>query len=324
MLIALTGATGYTGGRLMRTLAARGHRLNVLVRSESVAGFCPPAGVEVVEGDLRRSPPFRRLVHGADVVIHVAAVYRTAGHPDDYYRGVNVEGTRRLLKAAVRAGVRRFIHTSTAGVHGHVEHPPATEDAPISPGDIYQRTKAEGEDVVLTFPADRMAVLVLRPAAIYGPDDTRHLKLFRAIARRRYGIVGSGEALHHLVYIDDLMDAYERAMASALSGEAFIIAGPEYTTQTELAATIARATGGRVLPWRIPVSPVRWAAALTERLCVPLGIEPPIHPRRVAFWTKSRAFSTAKALRLLDWTPRISLEEGIARTAAAYRAQGWL
>ena len=280
----------------------------------------------MVEGDLRDGAALGRLVEGADAVIHVAAVYRTANHPDSYYRDVNVEGTRRLLEAAARAGVKRFVHTSTVGVHGHVASAPGDETTPIQPGDVYQATKAEAEALALTFGREHgLPVCVIRPGAIYGPGETRLLKLFRSIRRGRYAVVGSGKPFYHLVYIDDLVAGFLLALERPEAvGEAFIIAGPRYVSQTELAGLIARHTGGSVLPFRIPAAHLKWMGALSEALFVPLGIDPPLYRRRVDFWTKSRAFSIAKARRLLGYEPRVDVEEGIARTAAWYRDAGWL
>jgi nucleoside-diphosphate-sugar epimerase len=279
-----------------------------------------------VEGDLADGRGLASLVEGAQALIHVAAVYRTAGHRDSYYRDVNVGGTERLLEAAVRSGVRRFVHTSSVGVHGHVETPPADETAPLAPGDIYQATKAEGERLALQYHGrGGLLVTVVRPGAIYGPGETRLLKLFRAIARGRYAIVGSGRPYYHPVYIDDLVSGFLLALdRPEAPGEAFLIAGPRYVSQSELAAIIARHTHGRVLPFRIPAWPVQLAGDLCEALCVPFGIEPPLHRRRVDFWTKSRAFSIEKARRLLGYAPEVDVEEGVARTAAWYSKEGWL
>jgi nucleoside-diphosphate-sugar epimerase len=265
-------------------------------------------------------------MEGADAVLHVAAVYRTAGHPDSYYREVNVVGTERLLEAAARQGVRRFVHTSTVGVHGHVERPPADETSPMAPGDVYQATKAEAEVLALDFHRKRgLPVAVVRPGAIYGPGETRFLKLFRAIARGRYAIVGTGLTFYHPVYIDDLVAGFLLALDRPEAvGEAFLVCGPSYVSQRELAALIARHTGGRVLPFRIPARPIQWAGDLVEAVSVPLGLEPPLHRRRVDFWTKSRAFTIDKARRLLGYAPKVDLDEGIARTAAWYREAGWL
>jgi len=324
--VALTGASGYTGGRLLQALRDRGDEVAVLVRPTSLSSTVASRASQVVEGDLADTVAVDRLVAGRDAVVHVAAVYRTAGHSDDYYREVNVRGTERLLEAAARHGVSRFVHTSTVGVHGHVEHPPADETAPLAPGDIYQQTKAEAETLALGYHRARgVPVTVVRPGAIYGPGETRLLKLFRAIARGRYAIVGSGRTFYHPVFIDDLVAGYLLALErSEAVGEAFLICGPSYVSQSELAALVAKHTGGHVLPFRIPARPIQWAGDLVEAICVPLGIEPPLHRRRVDFWTKSRAFTIAKARRMLGYEPRTDLAQGIALTAAWYRQAGWL
>jgi nucleoside-diphosphate-sugar epimerase len=326
MRVALTGASGYTGGRLLEALRARGDEVAVLVRPQSVSDRTRSLASRVVEGALGDAAASARLVEGADAVVHVAAVYRTAGHPDSYYREVNVVGTERLLEAAAQRGVGRFVHTSTVGVHGHVERPPADESAPFAPGDIYQATKAEAERLALDFHRRRgVPVAVVRPGAIYGPGETRFLKLFRAIARGRYAIVGTGRTFYHPVFIDDLVDGFLLALDRPEAvGESFLVCGPSYVSQSELAALVAKHTGGRVLPFRIPARPIQWAGDLVEAICVPFGLEPPLHRRRVDFWTKSRAFTIEKARRLLGYVPKVDLDEGIARTAAWYREAGWL
>jgi dihydroflavonol-4-reductase len=324
--VALTGASGYTGGRLLAALCERGDAVSALVRPGSLSPQLSARAARVVEGDLQGTAAVDALVAGQDAVLHVAAVYRTAGHAADYYREVNVRGTERLLEAAARHGVGRFVHTSTVGVHGHVQNPPADESAPLAPGDIYQETKAEAERLAFDYHRRRgVPVSVVRPGAIYGPGETRLLKLFRAIARGRYAIVGSGRSYYHPVYIDDLVAGYLLALTRPEAvGEAFLVCGPSYASQRELAALVARHTGGRVLPFRIPARPIQWAGDLVEAFCVPLGLEPPLHRRRVDFWTKSRAFTIAKARRLLGYDPKVDLDEGIARTAKWYREAGWL
>ena len=324
--MALTGASGYTGGRLLQALRDRGDEVAVLVRPKSLSSTLAARASTIVEGDLSDAAAVDRLVAGSDAVLHVAAVYRTAGHPDDYYREVNVRGTERLLEAAARHGVRRFVHTSTVGVHGHVEHPPADEKAPLAPGDIYQETKAEAETLALQYHRTRgVPVAVVRPGAIYGPGETRLLKLFRSIARGRYAIVGSGRTFYHPVFIDDLVAGFLLALdRPEAPGEAFLICGPSYVSQDDLAALVAKHTGGSVLPFHVPARPIQWLGDLVEAVCVPLGIEPPLHRRRVDFWTKSRAFTIEKARRLLGYEPKTGLDQGIAITAAWYRQAGWL
>ena len=326
MKVALTGASGYTGGHLLKRLLARGDTVKALVREGSISSEMMSSGAVIVRGALGDADAARLLVEGCDAVVHVAAVYRTAGHPDSYYREINVEGTKRLLEAALAAGVRRFVHTSTVGVHGDVKNPPADEIAPIAPSDIYQETKAEAETLARDFGrAHGIEVVIVRPGAIYGPDETRLLKVFKAIARGRYAVVGSGRPHYHLVYIDDLIDGFLLALdRREAAGETFIIAGPASLSQDDLARDVAAATGGSVWPFHIPAWPVQRIGDVVEAICIPFGLEPMIHRRRVDFWVKNRSFSIEKARRLLGYEPKIGVKEGIARTARWYRENGWL
>jgi nucleoside-diphosphate-sugar epimerase len=323
---ALSGASGYTGAHLLKRLLARGDSVRALVREGSITPELKASGAEIVPGVLGAAADAERLVQGCDAVIHVAAVYRTAGHPDSYYREVNVLGTRQLLEAAAQAGVRRFVHTSTVGVHGDVKHPPADENAPIAPSDIYQETKAEAEAMAREFGRTRgLEVVIVRPGAIYGPGETRLLKVFRSIARGRYAVVGDGTPRYHLVYIDDLVDGFLLALdRKEAAGETFIVAGPRAISQNYLAREVAQATGGSVWPFHIPAWPLQRLGDLVEAICIPLGMEPPLHRRRVDFWVKNRSFSIEKARRVLGYDPKVDVTEGIRRTALWYRENGWL
>ena len=293
--------------------------------SETPARELSAAGIDVAIGDLTDPASLAPACAGIDVVYHIAATYRTAGQPDSVYRAVNVEGTRALLEAARGAGVRRFVHCSTGGVHGHIENPPADEHAPLAPGDIYQETKLEGERVARGGATSDIEVVVVRPIGIYGPGDTRFLKMFRAIAKRRFPMLGGGRVLYHLTYVDDLVEGLRLCGETpAAAGRTYILAGPRYTTLVELVRAIAVELGVPPPKWRVPARPVWLVGALCEAVCVPLGIEPPLYRRRVEFFTKSRAFDTTRARNELGFAPAVDLAEGIHRTAAWYRKQGWL
>src|SRR5690606_15704601 len=126
-------------------------------------------------------------VRGVAGVFHVAGLFRQAGVPDSAFHAANVEGVRALLDAAIAAGVPRFVHCSTNGVHSDIADPPADETAPFRPSDPYQVSKLEGEKIAMrTFEEGRIRGVVLRPTMIYGPGDQRTLKLFRMIAQGRF------------------------------------------------------------------------------------------------------------------------------------------
>jgi dihydroflavonol-4-reductase len=324
--VLVTGATGFTGGHLARSLAARGDAVRALVRDVAQAAGLAAAGVELVPGDLRDRAAVERATAGAEVVYHIAAIYRQAGLRDEEYRAVNAGAVRTVIEAAAKGGARRVVHCSTVGVHGDVEHPPADEDAPINPGDIYQETKLEGEHVARQAASDTgVEVVIARPTGIYGPGDRRLLKLFKGVARRRFVILGDGRIYYHLTYIDDLIEGFRLcATVPAAARRTYILAGEEVTTLNELTALIAEEAHVPPPRLHLPVWPFSAAGALCEAICAPLGIEPPIYRRRVDFFTKSRAFDISRARAELGYAPKIGLREGARRTLAWYRDAGWL
>ena len=330
MKVLVTGATGFTGGHLAQHLAARGDEVKALVRPRSRAKFdaspLPARGIAAVEGDLGEPAALRRATEGVDVVYHIAATYREAGQPDAAYRAINVDGTRHVLEAARAAGARRVVHCSTGGVHGHIANPPATEDAPFNPGDVYQDTKLEAEQAAREFGTTAgFDVVVARPIGIYGPGDRRFLRMFRGLARGNFPMIGSGKPYYHLTYIDDLVEGFRLCgTVPAAAGRTYILAGPRYTTLEQLVKLVANELKVEPPKFHWPVWPFWTAGLLCEMACVPLRIEPPIFRRRVDFYTKSRAFDTTRARTELGFVPRVDLEEGIKRTADWYRREGLL
>jgi dihydroflavonol-4-reductase len=310
----------------VRGLRARGYDVRALVRDSARAERLRALGVELATGDLRDPPAIRRAVADVDVVYNVAALYRQAGLPNSVYHEVNADAVAAIIQAAAAAGVRRVVHCSTVGVHGDVERPPANEDAPLRPGDIYQLAKVEGERLARDAAARTgVEVVIARPTGIYGPGDRRLLKLFRGIAHRRFVILGSGNIFYHLTYIDDLVEGFRLCgEVPAAAGRTYILAGGEVTTLNELAELIAEEAGVRPPRLHLPVWPFWLAGAACEAVCAPLKIEPPLYRRRVDFFTKSRAFDIGRARAELGYDPKIRLREGIRRTLAWYRAEKWI
>lgn len=325
MIYLVTGATGFTGGHLALTLRQQGHGVRALVRPGSDVAKLRAAGVEIFEGQLTQLEDVSAAAAGCEQIYHIAAVFRTAGHSDSYYHEVNVGGTLNVLEAARRHGCERVIHCSTGGVHGHIENPPADENYRFKPDDVYQRSKLEAEMEAVAAIRRGQPIAIFRPGAIYGEGDLRFLKLFKAIQKRRFVMIGSGKTRLHMVHVDDMVQGIMLCGSSPNAlGETFILAGPEAPTLNEIASTAADVLGVPAPKLHIPVAPIYAAGWLCEMLCVPFGIDPPLHRRRVGFFTHHREFNIGKAIRLLNYAPRVSVGEGIARTVRWYAEQGYL
>jgi nucleoside-diphosphate-sugar epimerase len=321
----VTGGSGFLGSHLVRRFAADGASVTALVRNREKTSRLP-AGVEPVIGDIASPEAARRLVEGAEIVVHTVSNFRVASGPPESYRRINVDGTRNVLETAIAAGVRRFVHCSTIGVHGHVAVSPGDENSPFNPGDLYQQTKLEAEQLVRARVGQGATeIVVVRPCSMYGPGDMRMLKMFRLLARGRFFKVGPCSANFHAGYIEDVVEGFVRAATvPGIDGEVFIVGGERFLPLDEYIDTAARAVGAPPPKLRIPYGLMHVAAWVCERACVPLRIEPPLHVRRVRFFRNNRAFSIEKARRILGFRPQVTLEEGMRRTVAWYREQGLL
>lgn len=329
MKILVTGATGFTGKHLVRRLMENAdNQVRIIARNEKKAEDLKKLGVEVFIGDIADKDTVFKAVKDMDKVFHIAAAYREAFVDDKIYWNVNYNGTKHILDACLKYGVRRLVHTSTIGLVSSVKNPPSDEREAYSPGDVYQNSKCEAEKEALRYAKEKgLPVSVVRPAAIYGPGDTRMLKMFKMIAKRRWVFLGNGKAYLHMVYIDDLVDGFLLCgEKEAAIGQVFIIGGEKYVSLNELSALIAAEFNVLTPRIHIPYKPVEITAVLTEKLwkLLKLKKQPPIYKRRVAFFKKSRAFSIEKAKTLLGYSPKIDLKTGIHRTAQWYLRNGYI
>jgi nucleoside-diphosphate-sugar epimerase len=327
MQVLVTGGTGFTGSHVVRRYLSRGHRVRVLDNARGIFfDELRTLGAEIQLGSVAERDAVRNAVRGCELVLHVAAAFRDINVSRSVYRSVNVEGTRIVGEEALAAGVRRVVYCSTEGVHGHVVHPPGTEDSPIAPEDYYQQTKWEGEVAIRELIPRGLALSILRPTGIYGPGDpARFLLLFRMVQRGRFFIVGDGSACYHPLYIDNLCDAFELAAEKAEAvGETFLVADDRFYSWNDLIPMVADALGVPVRIYRLPLWPVWLVSAAVEGICKPLRIAPPLFRRRAEMFSHMRAFDIGKIRRTLGYEPAVPLAEGLRRTAEWYRQHGYL
>jgi dihydroflavonol-4-reductase len=326
--VLVTGATGFTGQALTKKLLAQGARVRAIARSSSDLSPFNGCDIEWVRGDIFDPAVVSSAVEGIEYVFHVAAAYREAKISDAVYEKVHLTSTQELARALHgKAGFKRFLHVSTVGVHGHIDEPPADETYRFSPGDIYQRTKAAAEVWLTEYAREQgLPFSVVRPAAIYGPGDKRLLKIFKMALQPFFPLFGSGKGLYHLIHVDDLTSIFiQAALHPRALGEAFIAGNAEPNRLQDIVTTVADELGNSKIRFvRFPAWPLFVAADLCEAVCKPLGISPPLYRRRVAFFTKDRAFDTRKLREVLEYRSSVETEAGLRSTARWYRAQGWL
>jgi nucleoside-diphosphate-sugar epimerase len=327
MRVLVTGGTGFTGTALVNRLIDDRHQVVALDYKEGLeCDALRSRGAQVVIGSVTDREVVRRSMQGIELVFHLAAAFRELNVPNSFYDEVNVGGTRNVLDAARREGVRKFVYCSTCGVHGNVDHPPANEDAPIKPADYYQRTKYEAEPLVKRDAGDAMETVILRPAAIYGPGDPeRFFMIFKRVAKGSFPMFGSGRTLYHPLYIDNLVDAFILCMPSGVGhGREYLIADEQYYAIEDIVRAVGRALDVPVRIPHYPVWPVVAVGHVVEKICKPIGVTPPIFPRRVDWYRQNRAFDITRAKRELGYVPRIELDEGLRITGAWYREKGYL
>lgn len=323
----VTGGTGFTGKALCRRLLDDGHDVISMDYKEGLkTAEIRSWGAKVVIGSVTDRDVLSRCMKDAEVVFHLAAAFRELDVTNEYYREVNAGGTANAADLALEHGVRKFVYCSTCGVHGNIDNPPGGEEAPIQPADYYQQTKYEGEEEIARRAERGLRYTILRPAAIYGPGDPeRFAMIFRRVARGRFPMFGNGKTFYHPLYIDNLVDALLLASESGKGdGEAYLIADEEYVAIEDLVRRVARALNVEVRIPHYPVLPLVVAGHICEKVCNPFHITPPIFPRRVDWYRQNRAFKIDKARRDLGYAPRVGLEEGLRRTAAWYREEGYV
>ena len=310
MRVLVTGATGFTGSVLVRKLVNQGVNVVAIARPSSNLKPFEDLPIEWIRGDVFDQEIVKKAVKGANYIFHLATPYREAKLADSGFYQVHVLSTQLLAQAALNEpDFKRFVHVSTVGVHGHIEHPPADENYPMEPGDIYQKTKVEAE-------------LWLRD---FGHGDRRLLKLFKMVSRQWVPVIGKGDHLYHLIHVEDLTDfLIHTAVHPQAVGEVFICGSKEAISFQKMVTIISDYYQLPVKFIKLPAAPLFALSDVVELICKPLGIEPPIYRRRLAFFTKDRAFSTEKMRDLVEFLPNYSDEEGLRKTAQWYLDRGWV
>jgi len=316
----VTGGGGFLGGEIVRQLLARGDVVRSFARGEYPE--LSALGVEVVRGDLGDLAGLRAAVHGCDLVFHVAAKPPPWGTRADY-EATNIRGTEHVVAACLAEGVRHLVYTSTPSVVGGAEDiEGGDERLPYRrdwAGAEYPRSKAIGEQSVISADCAELHTVALRPHLIWGPGDPHFLPRFVEKARRgELRRIGSGDPLIDPTFVTDAAAAHlcaaDRLQQGAdVGGRAYFISGGETIGLWTLVDSLLATAGEGPLTKRVPAGVAEVLGALfegTHRLFRLAG-EPRLTRFVVQQVTHARWFDISAARTDLGYEPKVSITEGL-------------
>jgi dihydroflavonol-4-reductase len=324
----LTGATGFVGSAVARVLAARGHRLRLLVRPTSDRRNLAGLDAELALGDLTDPASLARAARGCRYLFHVAADYRFWVPDPQAMLRANVDGTLAVMRAAQEAGVERIVHCSSVAALGwKADGTPADENTPTNEADFigtYKRSKFLAERAVMDLVhGEGLPAIVVNPSGPVGPRDIKPTptgKMIRdASAGRIPAYLDTGL---NLVHVDDVAEGHALALEKGQVGERYILGG-ENLLLKDILALVADVVGRR--PPRIEVpEAVLWPAAwFMEGLARLTGLPPMMTRDHIKMARHRMFYSSAKAMRELGYAPR-PLRAAVEDAVAWFRANGML
>jgi len=320
--VLVTGASGVLGSGVAQALVNAGAQVTVLQRSPS--GL---SGVHEIRGSVTNVDDVATAVDGVDSVIHIAAKVSVSG-PQAEYEHVNVEGTRLLLAAAQRAGVQRWIQISSPSVAHSGDSIIGAGAEPADPSTArghYAATKAAGELLALDADAPYFKVLVLRPHLMWGPGDTQLTERIIERARQnRLPLLDGGTALVDTLFTVNAVEAIVAGLKAVdrVHGEALVLTNGEPRPIGEMIRRIAVAGGAQEPTLNLPAGLAKAAGSIIERLwdAEKRGDEPPLTRFLAEQMSTAHWFDQRRTREVLQWQPRISLDEGFELTRQYYNS----
>lgn len=322
----VTGGTGFVGGALARRLQGAGAIVTALGRNPEAGAALARAGLAFVRADLADAAAVAEACQGQDFVFHCGALASPWGAYKHFY-AANVLGTENVIAGCRLHGVGRLIHVSTPSVYfGGEPRLNVKEDdhLPTKPLSRYAATKRLAEEAVNRAHAAGLPVITIRPRAIFGPGDNVLLpRLIRQLERGRLRIIGTGNNVADLTYIDNVVDALllcAEAPASAL-GRTYNITNGETVRLWDMVTKLCAALGYPPPRRRISLpAALAVAGALEAAYTLLPGREPPLTRYTVRMLAQNATLDITAARRDLGYAPRVGIDEGLRRFVDWWKA----
>ena len=327
-VVLVTGATGMVGPRVVERFASCGFGVRVLVTKVPARPLFGPK-IDLRIGDVADPASASSAVDGVDTIVHMAALLHAsqgAGFDREAYHRTNVQGTREMVNAGLRARVRRFVFFSTIAVYGPGNGDAWDECSPVQPDTVYGATKVEAERVVLNAlgPDGTPFGVVLRLGAVFGPHlKGNYLRLVRALAARRFVPVGPGTNRRALINDRDVAEGTVLAATHPVAaGRVYNLSDGEEYPLTAVIAAICHALGRRPPRFRLPLAPVRLTVDIVEAMAGLVRTRPPVSRSTLEKYTEDTRIDIKRIREELGFVPRCGLEEGWMEAIATLRQSG--
>jgi nucleoside-diphosphate-sugar epimerase len=311
----ITGIDEFIGWRAAELALAEGMKVKGLQTSADVNKKAQDLGIEIFVGSVTDAKIAQKACQGVDIVLHTAQMAEEAGAIKEF-RAVNVGGTVNMAQAAKNAGVKTFVHLSSVMVYGFNYPDGVTETATLAvDNNPYCQTKieAEAELLPLNSPPD-FGVIIIRAGDVYGPGSpawvVRPISMMR---QKLFAYANDGQGVMNHVYIDNLISAMFLAMEKETYGEAFNITDGQETSWKEYFLRLA-AMEGLPAPMSLPKEEMKLFLKVRAQGQKLFRKKPDILPESVDFMSRPYAYSIAKAQTLLDYKPKVDLEDGLKLT----------
>ena len=326
MKVLITGATGLLGGHLIKELQQRGEDIRALVLPVENADKLEKQGVEVMRGDITDASTLEPAVQNVELIFHLAGMMGV-WRPISDYRLVNVTGSENLYKAAQKAGVRRYVHTSSHTVYGLGYGRFLTENDALRPDpDPYSITKAEGDRLMRRLMLNsEVETVILRPGTFFGPGDRLHFgRMAQKMKDGKGVIIGRGNNALPFCYVTDVVQGFLlAAYHENAPGNAYNITNDRPLTQLEMFNAIADAVHGKRPTRHLPYLPIYYGSIVAEKVVARATRTKPIVTQLGAMMFGSdNKHSVEKARRELGYEPKVDLRTGITLAAEWFNAGG--
>ena len=319
MRILVTGATGFLGINLCNELVKRGYIVNALYRSEAKARFLKHKNIHLFKGDITDINSIENAIADCSYVFHMAAYAEVwSKTPDTFYK-INYAGVQNVLDVAEKAGVKKLVITSTAGVFGPSDNEIINENTrrKVNYFSLYEKTKAEAEELILKRAARGLNVVIVNPTRVYGPglmstgnSVTKMIKLYTE-GKFRF-LPGNGNSIGNYVFVDDVINGHILALEKGIAGERYILGG-ENVSYVNFFKILSEISGKKYVLFKFPLYLMLIISFFMLLIAKGFGVKPLITPGWVRKYNYNWVLSSDKARKNLGYeiTP---LRTGIAIT----------